>query len=76
MYTNFNPSFTRNTWNAIFIHNKPYTTNVKIFRHNMLVTCYILHVINYSLMDCKEIVKCIKFLLHPYKYINIIMFIT
>lgn len=26
-------------------------------------------------MDCNEIVKCIKFLLYPYKYINIIMFI-
>lgn len=25
-------------------------------------------------MDCKETVKCINFLLHPYKYINIIMF--
>lgn len=29
---------------------------------------------NYSFMDCKETVKCIFFLLHPYKYINIIMF--
>lgn len=67
VHKQFNHSFTRNTWNAIFIHNKPYTTNVKIFRHN------ILDVINYFLMDCKEIVKCIKFLLHPYKYINIIM---
>lgn len=53
--------------NRYFIHNKPYTTNVKIFRHNILV------VFIYSLMDCKETVKCINFLLHPYKYINIIM---
>lgn len=26
-------------------------------------------------MDCKEIVKCIKFLLYPYKYINIMFFL-
>lgn len=44
--------------------------NVKIFRHD------ILDIVNYYLMDCKETVKCIKFLLHTYKYINIIMFVT
>lgn len=56
---NFNPLLPE-TWNTIFIHNKPYAMNVKIFRHD------ILDVINYSLMDCKETVKCIKFLLHTY----------
>lgn len=43
---------------------------MKIFPHN------ILDVLTYRLMDFKESVKCIKFLLHSYKYINIIMFIT
>lgn len=57
---NFNPLLPEIHETLFFIHNKPYAMNVKIFRHD------ILDVINYSLMDCKETVKCIKFLLHTY----------